>query len=263
MVNSARDQLRQGSGGRQGGEEGEGQHPEGTAIPNAQRVSHFLRPARTRELEERARAAQDRIEELADLETGCQVAGCTADHHGHGFCAMHYQRWKRGGSDLAGKPNREDAIYSALRWGFDPAWHDGPVFKTEAERRKAWEARRAAIMAGWNGALGHRPWAFWQYEAERPDLYIGPPRTPGMIAEATRRSHEHDIERLTFLAANGHLTDEEVDTITEQAEEAAERIGTDREQKAPLSPDFGGDKLCVARLKTLRTHTPDNHGEER
>jgi hypothetical protein len=36
-----------------------------------------------------------------------------------------------------------------------------------------------------------------------------------------------------------------------KGQEARERIGTDHEQKAALSPDYGGDKLTAARADAL------------
>jgi hypothetical protein len=55
------------------------------------------------------------------------------------------------------------------------------------------------------------------------------------------------------MARHGHLADVELQTLERRAAEARERIGTDREQKAALSPDFGGDKLRAALWESVRT----------
>ena len=55
------------------------------------------------------------------------------------------------------------------------------------------------------------------------------------------------------MARHGHLTDLELEILERRAAEARERIGTDREQKAALSPNFGGDKLRVALWEAVST----------
>lgn len=41
--------------------------------------------------------------------TGCKVDGCTREHHGRGYCNVHYYRWRRNGhTDLVKKVGRED-----------------------------------------------------------------------------------------------------------------------------------------------------------
>ncbi len=55
------------------------------------------------------------------------------------------------------------------------------------------------------------------------------------------------------MARHGHLTELELETLERQAAEARERIGTDREQKAALSPEFGGDRLRLALWEAVST----------
>ena len=44
------------------------------------------------------------------------------------------------------------------------------------------------------------------------------------------------------MAAHGHLTEAELEKIAAEGREAKARIGTDGEQTAAQSPDYGGDK---------------------
>ena len=68
----------------------------------------------------------------------------------------------------------------------------------------------------------------------------------------TRQNHEREVEKITWMAANGHLTEIELEIIERKGHEARERIGTLAEQKAALSPDFGGDKLDAALADAVR-----------
>lgn len=45
----------------------------------------------------------------------CAYGGCRRPHKGHGFCSMHYQRWKNSGDPSAAKPKRVDI--SGQRFG--------------------------------------------------------------------------------------------------------------------------------------------------
>jgi hypothetical protein len=38
---------------------------------------------------------------------GCAVEGCDRPYRAHGFCAKHYQRWKRGTLEAVGESGRE------------------------------------------------------------------------------------------------------------------------------------------------------------
>ncbi len=70
-------------------------------------------------------------------------------------------------------------------------------------------------------------------------------------APATRADHLYEVEKFTYLAENGHLTEAEIEKIAAKGQEARERIGTDGEQKAANSPDYGGDKLTAARADAV------------
>ncbi len=36
----------------------------------------------------------------------CKIPGCNKAHYSRGWCAMHYHRWKRYGSPMAGQPGK-------------------------------------------------------------------------------------------------------------------------------------------------------------
>ena len=79
---------------------------------------------------------------------------------------------------------------------------------------------------------GHRPWAWWHYVAQRPHhLSEYPALFGGEMSQDERAAalDEYEIEPVAWMAANGHLTDEELAKIAEQANEAQPRIGTPAE----------------------------------
>ena len=59
-------------------------------------------------------------------------------------------------------------------------------------------------------------------------------------------AHLHEVEKFTYMAAHGHLTEAELGKIAAEGAEAKARIGTPAEQLAAQSPDYGGDKLTAA-----------------
>jgi hypothetical protein len=78
-----------------------------------------------------------------------------------------------------------------LRIGPHP---DHPAFETEAERRQGWERERDRLLAA--SDPGHRPWAWWRYDAPEP-----------------LSSDEHQTLQLDRL---GLLADAEVDELQEK-----------------------------------------------
>ena len=60
-----------------------------------------------------------------------------------------------------------------------------------------------------------------------------------------RWGHESEVERLTFMEANGHLTDAERRRITERCAAAKARIAAGRERKEALGYGYGGDRLRI------------------
>jgi hypothetical protein len=110
-------------------------------------------------------------------------------------------------------------------------------FSSEAEKRAAWDEHRDELIEyARDGRPGHRPEAWWLYEAcrpEHPDPYpLDPPSGEARWGEAHGRAIDsYEFEPILYLAADGHLTDDEIKVIRERASEAAERVGTDREQR--------------------------------
>jgi hypothetical protein len=132
------------------------------------------------------------------------------------------------------------------------------MFESDEERRAAWAERKDELMeeeyTGTSTCMGHRPWAWWEYESGRPELRSRPPESFDFsrgLAETTRIAHEHEVERFAFMAENGHLADAELEKIAELGREAKARIGTRWERKAHQSPEYGGDKLAAARAEAV------------
>lgn len=64
----------------------------------------------------------ERAAPAAEQDRGCKVPGCTQEHRARGFCARHYQMWKRG--TLAGFVNADGTVFFSdgeRRWRVDPS----------------------------------------------------------------------------------------------------------------------------------------------
>ena len=76
-------------------------------------------------------------------------------------------------------------------------------FASEDECRQAWEELGPEITAEFEArGVGHRPWAWWRYVAER-DQYVGHcPGEPGPngLVKRIRWSHEAKVESLSWMA---------------------------------------------------------------
>jgi hypothetical protein len=180
------------------------------------------------------------------------------------LCRVHYDQERY---ELATKGSAEDqAAAERERW-IEYEFHYGNVseknsphgtnsmFVNDEERRAAWEDRKDKLLAErylCEPYYGHRPWAWWEFEAGRPDLRFSPPHDSSLsLAESERHNQEYEIEKFTFLAENGYLTDREIQKIAELGRTAKERIDTGWEERAYQSPDYGGDKLKVARADAV------------
>ena len=195
----------------------------------------------------------------------CAVEGCHAKAHGRGLCRNHYDEHRylatTGRDPEAGvTASLKSGVEDELRYGCVPTWRSphgtGSMFATEHERREAWEAHRDKLMAEYLEPPllpGRRPYAWWEFEAGRPQYLTEISERELDLATTTRRGHEREVESLAWMARHGHLTELELEILERRAAEARERIGTDREGKAALSPDFGGDKLRVALWEAVRT----------
>ena len=105
------------------------------------------------------------------------------------------------------------------------------LFGSEEDRRAAWLAHRDEVVE-LSSAAGHRPWAFWVYDVERPDL----------ADQAT------EAERVAILAERGDLSTEEVAHLTERGNEARARIDSDAElvEIVPFEGRKSVDRLTAA-----------------
>src|SRR5829696_6575708 len=157
------------------------------------------------------------------------------------------------GSRRAGR----QGVEAELRYGCVPRWRSPhgteSMFLSDEERREAWEFNRDRLMTDYLEPPfipGRRPEAWWEYEAGRP-RYLTQVDSYRDLTTATRLRHERQVESLSWMARHGHLTPPELEVIEQQGAEARERVGTGDEQKAALSPDFGGDKLLVASWEAV------------
>ena len=110
----------------------------------------------------------------------CEIRGCGARVHGNGLCRRHYDEDRylqtTGRSpEAVAEAQREQAIEGELTLGCVAEWHSpygtNSMFADDEERRAAWEERREALMVNYLTPPllpGHRPFAWWRYEAGRP-----------------------------------------------------------------------------------------------
>ena len=100
-----------------------------------------------------------------------------------------------------------------------PTWRSphgtGSMFATDPSR-EAWEARRALIADYLEPPVlpGRRPYAWWEFEADRPQYLTETNDRELDLATATRRGHEREVESLGWLARHGHLTGLELEATT-------------------------------------------------
>ena len=178
----------------------------------------------------------------------CVVSGCFGRVHGRGRCRYHYDR-KRYEEATArqlaeeAEGEREELIHSELTYGCVAEWRSphrtNSMFGDDDERRQAWEERREAIMEEYltpPSSPGQRPWAWWEFEAGRPDHLEPYPDLDHFLDrehwsedEEAEAYDNYENEPIIWMAANGHLTPDELAAITERANEARPRIGTDDE----------------------------------
>jgi hypothetical protein len=132
------------------------------------------------------------------------------------------------------------------------------MFATEKERGEAWETYRDELMAEYlsrPGVAGHRPDAWWEYEAERDEYVTEEPdwNFDGPLDEYAQEHQTWEMEPVVWMAEHGHLTDEEIALIAKEANEARPRIGTDAERKARAEyPDRRAVELHEAVQRALR-----------
>ncbi len=174
--------------------------------------------------------------------TTCRIQGCSARAHGRGLCRVHFDQARyleTTGRDPEAKAaaERERWIEAELSLGCVPDWASPhgttSIFATDEERREAWEERRERLLEEYlkrPHLPGHRPAAWWEFEAERPAHLTDYP----LDFEGTEDKHAeaidaHEIEPIVWMAEHGHLTDQEIEELEERAQAAQPRVGTDAE----------------------------------
>jgi len=183
----------------------------------------------------------------------CRIPGCGAQAHGNLLCRAHYDQERYEATtgqspEAKAEAEREQRIYAELTLGSSPS-----VFESDKERQAAWDARKDELMeakyTGQPHCLGHRPWAWWTYEAERPEHLSEYPLDfddfESPVEEQADLVDEWEIEPTVWLAAHGYLSPEEIAAISEEANIARARIGTDGEQIG----SGGVDRVDVRAVK--------------
>jgi hypothetical protein len=133
------------------------------------------------------------------------------------------------------------------------------------ELREAWTERGEDLLDRYLTpplTPGRRPAAWWTFEARRPEYLSEVDYGSHDLELITREDHEREIEKFTWLAEHNHLAPIELELIEARGRAAAERIGTDHEQQAACSPDFGGDNLDAALAEAVAAAlSPFKRGE--
>ena len=129
---------------------------------------------------------------------------------------------------------------AALSLGWPSVGHQGG-FRNEREQQRAWEEHREELIAeARRGRPGHRPWAWWHYEAGRKEHLTGyPPFDRGMTIEERRDAiDDFKIEPIVSLASRGELSEDEIAEIEAEAREVEQRIGTEAEHWGSDGVDY-------------------------
>lgn len=108
-------------------------------------------------------------------------------------------------------------------------------FESAGDRKRAWAAHRERLtIEAAAHAPGHRPWAYWVLDCDRPDL--------------ARVGKESDPDRVRELAGRGELYALEVEELERIGREAQARIGTAHERRGPDPDDPNGWDRIEARV---------------
>jgi hypothetical protein len=120
-------------------------------------------------------------------------------------------------------------------------------FRSDRRRRKMWELHADELHAeGPPRAPGFRLWGWWHYVAKRPE-HLG--EMPMMLDHPTLEEDaeaidEYENEPIVWMAANGHLTRDEIAKIEAEARAASRRVGTDEERIGSAGADMA-DRRAV------------------
>jgi hypothetical protein len=200
----------------------------------------------------------------------CEIAGCHASVHGRGLCRVHYDKERyvqaTGRSpETAEEARREQSIHAELCYGAVAEWQSAhgthSMFATDQERREAWEARRDEIMAEYLSppfTTGHRPWAWWEFEAGRDEHLIDLSDVlhfRGSEDDQAALLDEYETEPVIWLAEHGHLSHAEIEQIRKEADEARPRIGTESEHIGSGGLDRA-DRRAVALWEAVERALP-------
>ena len=128
---------------------------------------------------------------------------------------------------------------------------------TDDELEAAWRYHRDDLTGRAVYRLpGCRPWAWWEFEAGRPEhLEEYPLHFEGTVDANADAIDAYQIEPIVYLAANGHLRDDEVAAFHERATEAQIRIGTPTEHIGSGGVDRP-DRRAVKLYEAVREAMP-------
>ncbi len=161
-------------------------------------------------------------------------------------------------------------LTSEARRQLDNGWWDARRRRLpESILRELWdEHREELIRESCRDLAGRRPWAYWRFDAGRPEHLtpypLDPPEGEPTWGEAHGRAlDDYSFEPVLFLAERGELLEDEVDAIREAALEAADRVGTDRERRGTtyaVSEDRSAVRLAIRVDRALGEPSGD-YGE--
>jgi hypothetical protein len=152
---------------------------------------------------------------------------------------------------------RRDRTHS-LTGDLELALRHGPGFcavsedYSERELRAAWERHREALLAE-PREPGHRPWAWWRFEAGRPAVFEPDADDPDYGA----RLDDAQAEPLGYLAARGELRPDELAALRALADEARARIETDAARETTgMGAVHGPDHRAVKTWAAVEASAP-------
>ena len=208
----------------------------------------------------------------------CVTEGCRSRVWARRLCRSCYDRerylvatGRDPGAEEAAR--RRDAIDAELRYGCVADWQSPhgthSMFRTDRERRAAWAEFGQELLEEYltpPTTPGHRPWAWWEFEAGRPDHLEPYPDLDHFLDrehwsedEEAEAYDNYENEPIIWMAANGHLTPDELAAIAESANVARPRIGTDDEHIGSGGVDRADRRavtLCEAVTEALKALNP-------
>jgi hypothetical protein len=134
---------------------------------------------------------------------------------------------------------------------------------SDEDMRVAWEHHRDRLMAQGSKLPGSRPWGWWAFEAGRDEhLLPYPSRSEEESAEERSKALDaYAFEPVLWLAEHGHLRDDEIAALAEDANVARTRVNTPAEHYGPsYFPDRRAIELYerVSAIRKRRGSVGDN-----